>query len=97
MREPEHFHLLFLPPHSPEFQPAEHLWQLTNTELVNRHFFSFEELEDAQSESCVALREQQGLVRSVTCFRSWPQRIMKRQGPRQIASYTSSSSSTPGG
>jgi len=36
VREPEHFHLLFLPPHSPEFQPAEHLWQLTNTELVNR-------------------------------------------------------------
>ncbi len=26
LRVPEHVHLLFLPPYSPEFQPAEHLW-----------------------------------------------------------------------
>ena len=26
---PEHVHLLFLPPYSPELQPAEHLWPLT--------------------------------------------------------------------
>ena len=37
VRVPEHVHLLFLPPHSPELQPAEHLWPLTNTVLVNRH------------------------------------------------------------
>jgi transposase len=46
-RVPEHLHLLFLPPHSPELQPAEHLWPLTDTALVNRHFASVEELEDA--------------------------------------------------
>jgi len=28
---PEHVHLLFLPPHAPELQPAEHLWPLSNT------------------------------------------------------------------
>ena len=33
----------------PELQPAEHLWPLTNTVLVNRHFATIEELEDAQS------------------------------------------------
>ncbi len=38
VRVPEHVHLLFLPPHSLELQPAEHLWPLTNTVLVNRHF-----------------------------------------------------------
>jgi hypothetical protein len=26
VRVPEHVHLLFLPPHSPELRPAEHLW-----------------------------------------------------------------------
>ena len=35
---PDHVHLLFLPAYSPELQPAEHLWPLTNTVLVNRHF-----------------------------------------------------------
>ena len=34
----EHVHLLFLPPYSPELQPAEHLWSLTNAVLINQHF-----------------------------------------------------------
>jgi hypothetical protein len=29
LRVPDHVHLLFLPPYSPELQPAEHLWPLT--------------------------------------------------------------------
>src|SRR5215469_16175413 len=33
IRVPEHVHLLFLPPYSPELQPAEHLWPLTNAAL----------------------------------------------------------------
>ncbi len=79
---PEHVHLLFLLPHSPELQPAEHLWALTNTVLVNRHFASIEELEDAQAERCVALQARLDLIRSATRFRWWPMRITKRQGPR---------------
>ena len=50
LRVPEHVHLLFLPPSSPELQPAEHLLDsgpLTNDVLVNRHFASIEEFEDA--------------------------------------------------
>ena len=43
-------------PYSPELQPAEHLWPLTNAALVNQHFASIEELEDAQAERCVALQ-----------------------------------------
>jgi transposase len=56
LRVPDHLHLLFLPPYSPELQPAEHLWPLTNTALVNRHFASIDELEDAQAACCVALQ-----------------------------------------
>jgi transposase len=81
VRVPEHVHLLFLPPHSPELQPAEHLWPLTNTVLVNRHFASIEELEDVQAQRCVALQARLDLVRSTTLFRWWPQRIHKRHGP----------------
>jgi transposase len=73
--------LLFLPPYSPELQPAEHLWPLTNTVLVNRHFATIEELEDAQAARCVALQQQPDLVqavRSTTGFHWWPKRIRKR-------------------
>jgi transposase len=83
VRVPEHIHLLFLPPHSPELQPAEHLWPLTNTILVNRHCASIEEMEDAQAERCVALQARPDLIRSTTLFHWWPQRINKRQGPRR--------------
>ncbi|HEV2461784.1 MAG TPA: IS630 family transposase, partial [Ktedonobacterales bacterium] len=64
LRVPEHVHLLFLPAYSPELQPAEHLWPLTNTILVNRHFVSIDELEDAQAERCVALQARRDLIRS---------------------------------
>jgi transposase len=82
LRVPEHVHLLFLPPFSPELQPAEHLWPLTNTALVNRHFASIEELEEAQLARCAALQRRPDLIRSTTLFHWWPKRIKKRHGPR---------------
>jgi transposase len=83
LRVPDHVHLLFLPAYSPELQPAEHLWPLTNTVLANRHFATIDELEDVQAERCVALQARPELIRSTTLFHWWPQRIKKRQGPRQ--------------
>jgi transposase len=83
LRVPEHVHLLFLPPYSPELQPAEHLWPLTNAALVNQHFASIEDLEDAQFARCVVLQRRPDLVRSSTCFHWWPKRIAKRRGPRR--------------
>jgi transposase len=83
LRVPEHVHLLFLPAYSPELQPAEHLWPLTNTALANRHFATIEDLEDAQAARCVALQARPDLVRSTTLFQWWPKRIRKRQGPRR--------------
>jgi transposase len=83
LRVPEHVHLLFLPPYSPELQPAEHLWPLTNAALVNQHFATLEDLEDAQFARCAALQRRPDLVRSTTCFHWWPKRIHKRRGPRR--------------
>ena len=83
LRVPEHVHLLFLPPYSPELQPAEHLWPLTNTILANRHFATIDDLEDVQAERCVALQACPDIVRSATLFNWWPRRIAKRRGPRQ--------------
>ena len=83
LRVPEHIHLLFLPPYSPELQPAEYLWPLTNTCLINRHFPSIEALEDAQFARCAALQRQPDVIRSTTRFHWWPKRLHKRQGPRR--------------
>lgn len=62
LRVPEHVHLLFLPAFSPELQPAEHLWPLTNTVLVNQHFASIEDLEEAQLARCAALQRRPDLI-----------------------------------
>jgi hypothetical protein len=37
---PEGISLVFLPPYSPELQPAERLWPLVDEPIVNRHFAS---------------------------------------------------------
>lgn len=60
LRVPDHVHLLFLPAYSPELQPAEHLWPLTNTVLANRHFASIEELGGAGGRSSGAVRRAAG-------------------------------------
>jgi transposase len=80
---PEHVHLLFLPAYSPELQPAEHLWPLTNDPLVNAHFADLEALDEAQFARCAALQRQPDRIRSATLFPWWPRRIKKRQGPRR--------------
>jgi transposase len=82
LRVPDHVLWLFLPPYSPELQPAEHLLPITNTMLVNPHFASIEEREDAQAARCVTLQARRDLVRSTTLFHWWPQRLRKRQEPR---------------
>jgi hypothetical protein len=70
-------------PYSPELQPAEHLWLLTNAVLTNQHFATIEELEEVQLVSCAQLQQQPAMIRSTTCFHWWPRQIHKRRGPRR--------------
>ena len=90
LRVPANLTLIPLPPYSPELQPAEHLWPLTNTVLVNRHFGTIEELEDSQAARCVALQAHLDLVRSATLFPWWPQHVKKRQGPQRSQNHAAS-------
>ncbi len=69
---PEGIHLVFLPPYSPELQPSERLWPLTNEPLANRSFATLDELEQVQAERCRWLQAQPALIRSQTCFHWWP-------------------------
>ena len=46
----------FLPPYSPELQPAERLWNLVDEPLVNEHFETIEEIEEVLTQRCNVLR-----------------------------------------
>jgi transposase len=81
LQVPEHVHLLLLPPYSPELNPAEHLWVLSNTALVNEHFATLDDLEEAQMARCAVLQGRRDLVRSTSAFHWWPLRIHNLQHP----------------
>jgi transposase len=70
---PEGVRLELLPPYSPELQPAEHLWPLTNERIANRHFADRAELDAALAARCLALGDQPATVKAHTRFHWWPE------------------------
>lgn len=70
---PQGIHLHFLPPYSPELQPAEKLWPLSNEGVTNEHFKGMTELEDAQVYRCKAIATRKAEVKKLTLFHWWPQ------------------------
>jgi transposase len=75
VRVPEGIHLLFLPPKSPELQPAERLWPLTNEAIANRSFANLEQLEAATAHRCRALLERRNLIQGLTNFHWWSEAV----------------------
>ena len=69
---PEGLHLLFLPSHSPELQPAERLWPLSNEPLANRLFTSLDELEQVQADRCRWLQAHPEVIQGRTSYHWWP-------------------------
>ena len=49
---PDGIHLMLMPPYSPELQPAERLWPLTNEPIANRSFETLDELEEILFQRC---------------------------------------------
>lgn len=72
LKVPEGIHLEFLPSYSPELQPAERLWPLTNEPIVNRSFDTIEELEEVLLARLKVLMEQPEFIHGLTCFHWWP-------------------------
>jgi hypothetical protein len=69
---PEGIELVFLPPYSPEIQPAERLWPLSNEVIANRVFASLDDLQEAQAERCRWLQDHPEIVHARTSFHWWP-------------------------
>jgi transposase len=69
---PAGLHLVPLPPYSPELQPAERLWPLSNEPLVNRVFASLDELEQVQADRCRWLQAHPEVIQGRTSYHWWP-------------------------
>lgn len=69
---PAGIHLVWLPPYSPELQPAERLWPLADEPLVNQTFSDLDALEAALIQRCRALQQQPTRIQAETRFHWWP-------------------------
>jgi hypothetical protein len=69
---PEGIHVAYLPPYSPELQPAERLWPLVDEAVANRAVADLAALEDALADRCRALRADPATIRAHTRFAWWP-------------------------
>lgn len=54
---PEGIHLEFMPSHSPELQPAERLWPLTNEAVASQLFQTLDDLEEVLFQRVACLTE----------------------------------------
>lgn len=70
---PDGMSLIFLPPYSPELQPAERLWSLVDAPLINRTFETLQAVWDVLEQRCAALLKETERIRGLTCFHWWPQ------------------------
>lgn len=70
---PEGLRLVYLPPYSPELQPAETLWTLVDEPIVNRHFDTIADVHAVVAERCLHLTGQAEAIKSRTAFSWWPQ------------------------
>ena len=58
---PEGIRLVYLPPYTPELQPAETLWVHVDEPIVNKHFETIEDLDAVVAARCVDLEKDRDL------------------------------------
>lgn len=69
---PDGIHPMSLPPYSPQLQPAERLWQLSDQPFVNRTFDSIEEMEEVAAQRCRQLMDSPDQVKGLIKYYWWP-------------------------
>src|SRR5215204_1605305 len=67
---PDGIRLVYLPPYSPELQPAEHLWPILDEPLANQSFGTLADLERVVANRCRGLEDDQ--LSLGTNFHWWP-------------------------
>ena len=69
---PEGLRLVFLPPYTPELQPAETLWALVDEPLVNNHIPTIKDLKNIIANRCVDLAAERATIKAKKGFHWWP-------------------------
>lgn len=69
---PNGIHVVFLPPYSPELQPTERLWPLSNEGIANKNFKTIDDLEDTQVKRIQSLLKQKTIISAKALFQWWP-------------------------
>ena len=69
---PDGIKMVYLPPYSPELQPAETLWTLVDEPIVNTFVPNLTKLIDTITERCSNLTKRQPEISSRTNFAWWP-------------------------
>lgn len=72
LKVPEGIELFFLPPSTPELQPAERLWPLFDEPLIGLAATHIEQVEALLDKRSLWLFEHPDIVRRQTCFHWWP-------------------------
>lgn len=74
-KTPDGIRLIYLPPYTPELQPAETLWALGDEPIVNKHLATIAELDENIAQRCVALADEPEQIKTRTGFHWRPNRI----------------------
>ncbi len=69
---PDGIRLVYLPPYTPELQPAETLWVHVDEPIANRHFETLADLDAALATQCTALQNDRNRIKSQAGFHWWP-------------------------
>ena len=72
LKLPDGILLEFLPAYTPELQPAERLWPLTNEAVANKHFPTLKDLDLALGERCSTLAAMPETIKAETNLAWWP-------------------------
>src|SRR5699024_1624733 len=71
LKVPDNLSLVFIPPATPELNPAENVWQyLRQTYLSNRIFKDYDDIVDRVCQAWRALLNEPGRITSIT-YRTW--------------------------
>lgn len=73
---PDGLRLVYLPPYTPELQPAERLWTLVDEPIVNRYFDTLDDLDAVIGQRCLFLEKDRNTIAAHTNFHWWPKSIV---------------------
>jgi transposase len=75
LKIPDNISLLFLPPYSPEINPAENVWQyLRQNQLSNRVYETYDDIVEACCDAWNKLTTEPGRIKSIAT-RDWASQV----------------------